>query len=274
MRNPFATRKSAGYNYGVPLATPEYAHSSEGFAEPDSGDHSDNGYIDNPASAGAPLSESGDGSVYNYPVGGPDFTHRLPSDGTGTMERLQPSNVEYPSAQRLGFNRYDRRPDEGPPADYYGKTGFEGVPGIDRSEMGGEKAVDSIRQNVNTVLPGDYRWADRPGRCAPASNRLTSDMQPVMYQFERPFDQLNRPYGDAVYGTKRRFTGIHFSMADFRRNYDILTMAPQRQGRNTYRIEPEPWDINQVDVPPDQNPMAARVADVNIPGPSRSYRLS
>jgi hypothetical protein len=36
-------------------------------------------------------------------------------------------------------------------------------------------------------------------------------------------------------------------MADHRREYPILGMAPVNSRRNTYRVEPTPWDINIVD---------------------------
>lgn len=36
---------------------------------------------------------------------------------------------------------------------------------------------------------------------------------------------------------------LHFSMAEYRRNYPIMGMAPQgRLGVNTYRKDPRPWD--------------------------------
>lgn len=100
-------------------------------------------------------------------------------------------------------------------------------------------------------------------------------MAPTRYSFTRPFDQLNRIYGDAQVGTARQMNGQHFSMADNRRTYDILGMEPARRSRrNTFRLMPAPWDADIVDLPPaDSGPINGRVRSVEVPYQSRSYRL-
>jgi hypothetical protein len=124
------------------------------------------------------------------------------------------------------------------------------------------------------VLPGDRRWADNPRRNPPPEDRPTMQMAPRSYSFTRPFDQLNRVYPDVTVGTTRQFNGMHFSMADHRRDYPILGMAPRTSSRNTYRLMPAPWDANIVDLPPDYGgPANARVRSVEVPASSRSYRL-
>lgn len=117
--------------------------------------------------------------------------------------------------------------------------------------------------------------APDPRRNPPPEDRLTMKMAPRSYSFTRPFDQLNRSYGDAQVGTARQLNGVHFSMADHRRTYDILGMAPaQRTRRNTYRLMPPPWDTNLVDLPPEMELPNARVRSVEIPpSGNRSYRL-
>lgn len=106
----------------------------------------------------------------------------------------------------------------------------------------------------------DARWTPPP------ENRPTQSMNPHTYFFQRPFGQ----------DVARRFTGTHFSLADNRRAYDILTQSPIPQRRTTFRLEPSPWDANMYDEVPDAgNVGSARLAAANIPLSSsqRSYRL-
>jgi hypothetical protein len=107
----------------------------------------------------------------------------------------------------------------------------------------------------------DPRWFP------PAESRLTSQLAPRSYYFERPFDQT----------IARRLTGAHISLANNRRNYDILTMTPVPHRRNTYRVEPGPWDTDIVDEAP--SPTTGRPSERLEPVPitpgltTRSYRL-
>jgi hypothetical protein len=108
--------------------------------------------------------------------------------------------------------------------------------------------------------------AVHPESIRPAESRPTMQMAPSSYHFTRPFDQH----------AARTFNGLHFSMADHRRTYDILGMEPVRSRRNTYRIEPPNWDTNITDAPPPMAPPSGRpVQAVEIPQPfeARSYRL-
>lgn len=82
-----------------------------------------------------------------------------------------------------------------------------------------------------------------------------------------PFDQ----------GMKRRFTGVHFSMADMKRDYPIGGMLPASVSRrNTYRLDPLPQDLGNVDMPGNGR-FAVRDTNVitgaNPPSHGRSYRL-
>lgn len=119
------------------------------------------------------------------------------------------------------------------------------------------------------------RIAPDPRRIPPPEDRPTMKMAPTRYQFTRPFDQLNRVYGDVQVGTAREMNGQHFSMADHRRTYEILGMEPARRTRrNTYRLMPAPWDSNLVDLPPVENdPINGRVRSVEVPQTTRTYRL-
>jgi hypothetical protein len=114
---------------------------------------------------------------------------------------------------------------------------------------------------------------NNPRETPPAETRWTERLGPSNWSFTRPFDQ-------GAKGTGARFlNGVHFSMADHRRDYPILGMRPMRQSRNTYRVDPAPWDADMYDVPPESTigvSTQARyqaVESMEIPGSTRSYRL-
>lgn len=173
---------------------------------------------------------------------------------------LRPSAVEYPSAQRLmTIPRVDYRPDPvRPPEEWWNR--------LDRDDA--QRHTVEFQDadgwtELKGVAPGDKRWADNPRRTPPAEPRPTLSMAPSTYQFVRPFDQHSARY----------LNGTHFSMADHRRDYDILGMAPVRSLRNTYRLEPAPWDTDIVDTPPPAPPINARLQGTELPFGPRSYRL-
>jgi hypothetical protein len=120
----------------------------------------------------------------------------------------------------------------------------------------------------NPALGAD-RWVRNPRRIPPPEPRPTTGLSPHTWRFWRPF-QGNTPH---------RFTGIHFSMADHRRNYQVFGQTPARHPgastRNTYRLPPTPWDENIVDLPPDDSNAYPdrQYVDVSVPLPNRSYRL-
>lgn len=131
---------------------------------------------------------------------------------------------------------------------------------------------ESVTKEVSTG------WAERKGGSGRAAAprplgkdtgepRPTTAMGPNTYYFERPFDA----------GMARHFTGDHFSMADHRRTYEIYGMEPvAKVGRNTYRIEPGPTDLDITDMPTSTNyvPQYAQApADVPVSAIERSWRL-
>lgn len=119
---------------------------------------------------------------------------------------------------------------------------------------------------------GSYRVGRNAREIPPPETRWTERLSPANWSFTRPFDQLAKGTG------ARALNGMHFSMADHKRNYEIGGMRPWRPNRNTYRVEPAPWDADMYDVPPQEtmgNPMQARY---QAPGytpeiGNRSYRL-
>lgn len=183
------------------------------------------------------------------------------------------SAVETPSAQRLQtIPRRDYRPDPvRPPEEFWGR--------ISADDARRESVTDTTAVGWTIpkgILPSDRRFAPNPRSTPPPEPRLTQQLGQNTWSFTRPFDQFNRTYdGDPPTGSARRFNGMHFSMADHRRNYEILTMSPARSRRNTYRMEPAPWDIDIVDLPPQTvtNPVDGQIRSGDVGYPSRSQRL-
>lgn len=117
-----------------------------------------------------------------------------------------------------------------------------------------------------------YKIGPDPRWNPPAETRVTEKLSPRRYSFTRPFDQLTKGNG------ARQLNGQHFSMADHRRDYPILGIRPWSQHRNTYRVDPAPWDAEMYDVPPESTMGAVsngRIQAVDVPGDSgnRSFRL-
>ncbi len=94
--------------------------------------------------------------------------------------------------------------------------------------------------NGHTELKGVRSRAPHPLWVPPPEPRPTGSLSPHTYYFERPFDQE----------IARRLTGAHISLANNMRNYEILVQTPVPHRRNTYRVEPSPWDTDIVDEGP------------------------
>lgn len=181
-----------------------------------------------------------------------------------------------PSAQRLGvIPRFDEYPDATrPPEEFYNRRGYDAnVRDASQTHTQGVPWAEG-----KGVLASDHRWAPNPRSVPPPESRITQQLSPGTYSFTRPFDQLNRPYGDVVAGSSRSFNGWHFSMADHKRTSQITDQTvgsmPVRHARNTYRIEPTPWDTNIVDLPATVGPsIPTELYRTSEVPPNRSYRL-
>lgn len=197
------------------------------------------------------------------------------NDEFGWGPVLRVSTTETPSAQRLGdIPIYQDYPSPTQtPEQWYGRRD------ADKAERSRVETVEGRWNELKGLAPGDQRWAPNPRLNYPAEPRTTQQMSPGTYSFTRPFDQLNKQYGDDIVGSARHFNGLHFSMADHKRNYDITQNAggaPVRTARNTYRIEPTPWDTDVVDMPATPAQSAApeaRIQSVDVQAGSRSMRL-
>jgi hypothetical protein len=180
---------------------------------------------------------------------------------------LRPSTQEYPSAQRTGdFARIDMRPDPGSPPEFYWQP-------RDRDERT-RHSVEEQDADGWTEQKGFKKVGRNARDTPPPEDRPTMSMAPSTYTFTRPFDQ-ERTYGDVRIHWARQMNGTHFSMADHRRDYPILGMAPaNRVRRNTYRLMPAPWDTNLIDLPPDAGSAPyERVRSQEVSQVQRSYRL-
>lgn len=179
-----------------------------------------------------------------------------PGQRTGPL-----STVETPSAQRMRTDLIrSTTNDNEPPEQHYRR--------LDADEQFRHR-VEEIDADGWTeqkgVAASDRRWAPNPRSVPQPETRPTQRMAPRSYSFTRPFDT----------GYARTFNGMHFSMADHRRSYEILGMAPVVSRRNTFRQEPVPWDQNVMDVP--QNTGEAELPYSRLVSPElptqRTWRL-
>lgn len=179
--------------------------------------------------------EMGAGSAdFAVPTEGTDAPGWIDSPTGAYSARLDASPGGTPDPMReLYFPTRDYRPDpkQAPEAFW---TGMQG-PGRDYMARHQQEFLDA--DGIEATKPRDKNQAPRPAR--PDEPRPSNRLSPHNYIFTRPFAQE----------TERYFTGDHFSMADHRRTYAILGMAPPQYRRNTYRADPVPWDADRIDMP-------------------------
>jgi hypothetical protein len=202
----------------------------------------------------------------NSAYAAPDIRRDAPyNDEFGWSAKTRISVESTPDAMReFAAPVRDMRPPAGDSPNPYYRT-------RDAEEQRRESVTDQdangwVEKKDRYKVGPDPRWNP------PAETRMTEQMSPRSYSFTRPFDQGTKGNG------ARQLNGLHFSMADHRREYDILGIRPWSQHRNTYRADPAPWDADMYDVPP-QSTMGAvtngRIQAVEIPNDygNRSYRL-
>ncbi len=188
-------------------------------------------------------------------------------DSTGWAPSLRLGPNETPDAARIGtLPTRDFHRGSGP--------GTEGFFNQRDNDPRTRHTVEQIDANgfpdVKGIQPGERRWSPDPKSVTVPESRTSR--HPRSYAFLRSFG--NGGYGTPKVG-ERSLNGVHFSMADHRRNYDILGMAPVSSRRNTYRIEPTPWDTDLVDVPAETDYLPnARIQAIELDRSSRSWRLN
>lgn len=208
----------------------------------------------------------------------PDIAEDAPyTDTFGWAPSLRLGPETIPDTSRLGTQPLrDYRPDGNqPPEQFWDKLD------ADKKVRYSVESQDADGWTETKEYPGfpapsagANRWAANPRSTPPAEPRPTQQLSPATYSFLRPFMQ-----GQAKMG-ERFLNGIHFSMASHKRTFEILGMAPQRMPgngtRNTYRLEPTPWDMDLTDKPPqNQQPVIAEsLPTVDVAYQSRSWRLS
>lgn len=216
--------------------------------------------------------------------GEPDYAEMDPRYAVPPLERDAPYNDEFgwapalrlspasiPDTTRLGTEPLrDYRPTPVRPPEEFWRRNDRNKARRHSIEQIDANGWDETKTGTGHASPerGAFRWAPNPTSTPPPENRVTQRMAPRGYTFWRPFG-TNTPKIST-----RLFNGMHFSMADHRREYDIYGMAPARTARNTYRLEPAPWDTDLVDMPPDtQRVQREMVPTMEVDYQSRSWRL-
>jgi hypothetical protein len=195
------------------------------------------------------------------------------NDEFGWAPSLRLGADSIPDASRLGKQpRRDMASKPEMPSD--DPNNFYGLRDVDkaRQESVTRTYISPVEQKFRVGDPnpadGANRWARNPREIPSPEPRITQQLIPVMRFFTRPF-MTNQPKSGA-----RDLNGVHFSMADHRRDYDIYGMAPAKTRRNTFRIEPTPWDTDIVDMPaPDPTPDLSPVPGIAVDYVSRNWRL-
>lgn len=204
-------------------------------------------------------------SVSTHNAMGPNSAFIVPPDGTDARSgatqdwapRIGGTFAAGTDAHRLGtYPRHDMRPDAKHSRDQHYRP-------LDADEAL-RHSVEDIDTDGFTERKGFHGLAPDARRTPVGESRPMQAQSPTTWSFTRPFDRR----------FARQFNGMHFSMADHRRNYEIHGQAPVRTARNTYRIMPEPWDRNVVDLPPmgDGVPQG-RITSIDVaPARNNSFR--
>ena len=181
-------------------------------------------------------------------------------DNGGTAQQVHESTTGTPDASRLRHTTlFETRVGEGEPVAWYRRM-FRDLFARHSVEYQDADGFAELKEPPARMVP-------RPRPSDTGEPRPTTRMSPHAYVFTRPFPGM---------GTSGHLNGSHFSMADNKRTYSILGMEPPRKmRRNTYRLEPEPWDTDLVDMPVtvDSSPDAGTIAVIDVPNASRSWRL-
>lgn len=188
-----------------------------------------------------------------------------PSGGWAPRLKMVPGGTPDPMReQQLVQRDYRPTPLNQPPSKWWLGPG----PGAEiETRHNTQEYVDADGwQPKRPVGPMPKRAAPDSRRTPPPEPRLTNLLAPSRWIFTRPFDQH----------AARTLNGIHFSMADHRRTYPIMGMQPVQAKRNTYRVDPPPYDLDITDDQPVQPGISnQRIQQVELPLTSnRSWRLT
>lgn len=252
--------------------------------------------VNNPTSADRPQENTPPHRAYKNPLAGVDATGAEP-DAVWQRE-MQTGNAPsggYTERPYLGFASRiggesignvtigdTRRLGEYKPNDWEsGQVGIHVMRDHDRvlrreevgqeqNESSGANAVARIAESpVTAVEDSPYRWGN------PTPNRPTMSVNPNTWRFWRDWDRA----GDYRGSGARYLNGMHYSMAQHNSldPYGPSTdgAAPVRQFRNTFRLDPQPWDAGNTDSPqntPGYVTTTSTAVDLQSET-SRAYRL-
>ena len=133
----------------------------------------------------------------------------------------------------------------------------------DTSERESEVQKSTLPFATHTTADSGARFAPNPRATPPAESRWTGRLSPVT-SFIR----------NMLGGSPKHFDGVHMSMADHVRTYEIHGMAPQRSSRSTYRLEAPDYGLSVVDLPPDPGqPVSGTIRGLNVPRSTGAFRL-
>lgn len=175
-------------------------------------------------------------ATVDSPIGAWAPSLRLSADGIpdARQQRQLPLRTMYPPAGT-------------PPQDYYRPLN------ADWARRHSVESTNAGGMQEHRPLTSGRPQAPNPRSVAHPVGRVTAELMPRNYFFMRPF-------GLNYEGTARHLSGQHFSMADHvaRRGRNARptegTMAAPKAWRNTFRLDPTPWDAGSGDLSPDANP--------------------
>jgi len=234
-----------------------------------SGQRQDNSYAAPQVPVGSYISPAGTGGApYVEPdpaVDRPNGYHDSPIAAWAPKLRQEPGSTPDPMrTQQMVQRDYRPTPLYQAPRDWWLGVG----PGREEQQRHNQaETVDADGWQMSRPVGGmPKRAVPDIRRTPPAEPRLTNQLAPANYSYTRPFDQH----------AAHQLNGIHFSMADHRRTYPILGMQPAMTRRNTYRVDPAPYDRDIMDEPAkgaDYTP-SQRIQQVELPlNAGRSWRL-
>lgn len=201
----------------------------------------------------------------------------------GYSDYLQSGSTSIPDTARLQQRKLEESypdPDKPPTEGYYPSQD------ADKKTRHSAETVEGIPQDFPLGNAQGYpdphagiqAFAPNPRSVPPTPSRITNFLAPISYFFTRPFGQGLPKL------TRAPLDGTHFSMADHKRNVAYTNgetsmgmIPPRKPGagtRNTYRLDPTPWDTAYTDMPPSQD-SALVESPVSTYGTvrSRSWRL-
>lgn len=212
-------------------------------------------------------------------------------DGSSDIGQPDPANRAIPDNDPSGAHNtsfgwadsFDR--DILPDGRRTGRKECRQQPEVDEAKSYARRDADieRRRKGMDTVENPSFKPVPKDGRVKTAT--LNPYRLHAWSEGDRPTSGVNpneweqhRIYGAGYKGIGTiDLNGEHFSMAQHRHDYEHFGMAPVRSWRNTYRLDPQPWDANLTDSPSNTEGYETAINRDSSPAPvaqgTRSYRL-